>query len=113
MAEQLWNLQEEEAARKFMDNEESIMRANSEVYKLTDVVKGAKELNGRKFYTMTYRSSVRDYVTDGFLYIYVPASVKKKELFVFVFTVGHLKKKEPPISLVELEKILTTLEIKE
>lgn len=111
----LWELNEEELAKNYIANEKLIMVLEGEkkgLYKLANVVEGTDNINGRKFYTMSYQNVVRDYIVDGLLYVYVPSAEQHKELFAIVFTNGHRKNKPPASSLDEFIEVMKTIDIK-
>lgn len=111
----LWKLNEEELAKNFIANEKLTMVLLGEkkgLYKLTNVVEGIDTVNGKKFYTMSYRNIMRGYIVDGLLYVYIPPAEEHKELFSIIFTNGHRKDKPVASSFEEFIEILRGLDIK-
>ncbi len=111
----LWGLSKEDLAKNFIANEKLIMVLEGEkkgLYKLANVVEGVDNINGRKFYTMSYQNLVKDYIVDGLLYVYIPPAEKHKELFAVVFTNGHRKNQPPASNLEEFIEVLKSLDIR-
>jgi ankyrin repeat protein len=96
MAPQGWHFSEEEAADDFRNNEEKIMTeelVKKGTYELKDVKKGAATIGGKKFYTMSYKTTTGSFwgqfveggasyhAVESALYLFFPPDFKKTHIF--------------------------------